>query len=101
MTIQDLCFLNVNTPEDVFSCIVNTSGGLGYNAVFFLILIVVVGGFVNKMDTWKGMAVGGFLTSLIAVVGLVLEWFSVWMVMLSLIIMLAGLAVIIVKHFTK
>jgi len=89
------CLLELNSPSDILSCFLTTSGGLIYELGFFTIMIIVVGGWSLTLGIEKGMAVGGFLMSLIGVIGLVFGYINIVSVMFAVFVMIIGALLII------
>lgn len=93
------CLLTLTAPGDFISCLNSSSGNLLFNIVFYALIIVIVGGWSLNLGIPSGMSVGGFLCSLIGIVGVIFGYLGVYSAMFSILITVIGVLMLVIEQF--
>jgi len=92
------CLMNLTAPTDIAGCLITSSGGALFELAYFTLMIIIVGGWSLTLGVEKGLAVGGFLMSLIGVIGLVFGYINIVSVMFAIMLMVIGALIIVLQN---
>jgi len=82
--------MNLTAPTDIAGCLITSSGGALFELAYF--------GWSLTLGVEKGLAVGGFLMSLIGVIGLVFGYINIVSVMFAIMLMVIGALIIVLQN---
>ncbi len=91
------CLLNLTTPGDIATCFASSSGNAIFILAYFTIMIIVCGGWSLTLGIPKGMSIGGFLMSLIGVVGLIFGYIGIVEVMFAFMVTVIGVLIMVLE----
>lgn len=95
------CFFGLEKPTDLITCFVLSNGSLVFNIIYIGLLVIIVGGWSYQRSINEGMMIGGLLMCLIGIGLIALEWISVKVFMLALLITVVGIIITVVKRNSR
>jgi hypothetical protein len=90
------CLFEVMKPSDYIGCLGNVFPFM-WEVMFFAILTIMSIGFIVSIGLERGLAVVGFLGTLIAIAMFALEAISILLVFFPLVFLMAGVLLLIIN----